>query len=94
MGAAELRDRVVAVADEDALVELGGPLALGAVEGPRPRRGVGGELVEVEPPQRALVAGVAGEERALDGLGQIRQREDRPVEVAEVGLESDRAPPR
>ncbi len=89
VGAAELRDRVVAVADEDPLVELRGALALGAVEGTAPLGSVGRELVEVEPPQRALVAGVAGEQRALDGLGQIRQREHRPVEVAEVRFESD-----
>jgi hypothetical protein len=85
--AAELSDRVVAVADEDALVELGGTLALGAVERPPSGGRIGGELVEVEASQCPLVARVAGEQRPLDGLGEVRQCEDRPVEVAEVGLE-------
>jgi hypothetical protein len=85
---AELRDRVVAVAEEDALVELAGALALLAVERPR-RAGLGvlGELVEVEAAQRALVARVAREQRALHRLGKVHQREHRPVEIREVGFE-------
>jgi hypothetical protein len=81
--APELGDGVVAVADEDALVELPGALALLAVER-LTRRGVGGELVQVQPPQRALVAGVAREQCALDRLRQVDEREDRPVEVREM----------
>ena len=82
--AAELGDRVVAVAEEDPLVELGGALALvavarGACVGQRV-----GELVEEQPAQRARVARVAGEQRALDRLGQVDQREDGPVEVRDV----------
>ena len=83
---AELGHRVVAVAEEDALVELAGALALLAVEGGVDAR-LGRELVQVEPAQRALVAGVAGEHRALDRLRQPDQREDRPVEVREMWLE-------
>ena len=88
MGAAELRHRVVAVAEEDPLVEAGGALALLAVERPRDAAlEVAGELVEEQPPQRALVARVAGEQRALHRLRQVDEREDGPVEVREVGLE-------
>ena len=86
MRAAELRDRVVAVAEEDPLVELGGALALALVR--RRRRDVVGELVEVEPPERALIARIAGEKRSLDRLGQPDEREDGPVEVREVGGEA------
>ena len=43
-----------------------------------------GELVEEQPPQRARIARVAGEQRALDRLRQVDQREDRPVEVRDV----------
>ena len=84
--AAELRHRVVAVADEDALVELAGALALLTVEGGA-RRGVRGELLEVEPPQRSLVARVAREQGALHRLGQVHEREDGRVEVGEMGGE-------
>ena len=84
MRAAELGDGVVAVADEDPLVELARALALVASKGGAVRQRVG-ELVEEQPPQRALIARVAGEQRALDRLGQVDQREDRPVEVGEVG---------
>src|SRR5687767_15999566 len=71
--AAELRHRVVAVAEEDALVELRRALPLALVR--RRRRDVARELVQVEPPERALVAGVAGEQRALDRLGQSYEGE-------------------
>ena len=87
VGAADLGDRVVAVAEEDALVELRGALALGAVEGPGAGLDVGGELLEEEPPDRPRVARVAGEQRALDRLGQVDEREDGTVEVGEVGCE-------
>ena len=85
--AAELGHGVVAVAEEDALVELGRALALLAVERPGGAGAVGGELVEVQAAQRALVARVAGEQRALHGLRQVDQREHGRVEVREVGLE-------
>jgi hypothetical protein len=85
--AADLGDRVVAVPHEDALVEPGGPLALLALEGAASLGDVGGELVEVEAAQTPGVAGVAGEERALDRLREIDQREDGTVEVGEVGGE-------
>ena len=55
VGAADLGDRVVAVAEEDALVEARGALALLAVERPPALRDVGGELLEVEAPHRARV---------------------------------------
>ena len=84
VGAAELGDGVVAVADEDALVELGRALALLAVVA----RGVlgerAGELVEVQPAQRPRVARVAGEQRALDRLRQVDEREHGAVEAREV----------
>ena len=86
MGAAELRHGIVAVADEDPLVELAGALALLAVER-RARRGIRRELLEVQAPERSLVARVAGEQRALDRLGQVHEREDGAVEVREVGRE-------
>jgi hypothetical protein len=86
--AAELRDRVVAVAKEHVLVEPARPLAFRAVE----RSGdaginVGGELVEEEAPQGSGVARVAREQGALDGLRQVHEAEHRQVEVREVGLE-------
>ena len=86
MDAAELRDGVVAVLEEDALVELlGAAQADGGVDG-----GVAGEvevadeLVEEQAAQALVAARVPGEERALHDLGQVDEREDRPVEVREV----------
>ena len=86
MHAAELRHGVVAVLEEHLLVQL-----LGARE---PDGGVDGlvagdvevadELVEEQPAQALRAAAVAGEQRALDHLGQVDQGEDRPVEVGEV----------
>ena len=88
MSAAELGHRVVAVAEEDRAVEARRALALLAVEGPRDGAlQVAGELVEEEPPERARIARVAGEERSLDRFRQVHQREHRPVEVGEVGRE-------
>ena len=83
---AQLRDRVVAVAEEDRLVELRGALALPQLDDGHLGQGVG-ELVEEQTAQRAGVARVAGEQRALDRLRQVDEREDRPVEVREVGSE-------
>ena len=45
---------------------------------------VADELVEEQPAQALRAAAVAGEQRALDHLGQVDQGEDRPVEVGEV----------
>src|SRR3954454_5776243 len=87
VGAAELGDGVVAVADEDALVELGGAIALLPVVAWLRTVALGervGELVEEEPAEGAGVARVAGEERALHRLGQVDEREHGPVEVREV----------
>ena len=56
MGAADLGDRVVAVADEDALVEPGGAGALLGVEGAAGGGRVGGELVEIEAPDGAVTS--------------------------------------
>jgi hypothetical protein len=86
VGAAELRYRVVAVAEEDPLVQLGRAITLALV-----RSGgsdVVRELVQVEAAQRALVARIARKKRSLDGLGQPHEREDGPVEVREVGGEA------
>ena len=83
MRAAELRDRVVAVAEEDRLVELRRAVALRELDDRHVGQRVG-ELVEEEPPQRPRVARVAREEGALDGLGEVDEREDRLVEVREV----------
>ena len=85
MRTADLGDRVVAVADEDALVEPRGALALGAVEGPATGRLVLSELLAVEPAQRARIARVAGKERALDRLGEVDEAKDGTVEVREMG---------
>ena len=87
VGAAELRHRVVPVADEDPLEEPRRPLALAAVPRPAARRHRVGELVEEEPPQRAGVARIAGEQRALHRLGQVDEREHRAVEVGDVRRE-------
>src|SRR6266436_153420 len=81
--AAQLGHGVVAVVGEDALVQLLG--ARGA-HGAR-HRGAGrllDELVEEEPAQRLGRARVAREERALDDLGEVDQREDGTIEVREV----------
>ncbi len=84
--AAELGHRVVAVLEEDPVVELLGPAqADGGVDG-----GVAGdvelahELVEEQAPEALGRARVAGEQGALDHLGQVDQGEDRAVEVGEV----------
>ena len=88
VGAAELGDAVVAVADEDPLVELGRALALLAVVAARRLRQRVGELVEEQAAQRARVARVAREERALHRLRQVREREHRAVEVREMRREA------
>src|SRR5207249_3720482 len=52
------------------------------------------ELVEKEPAQRLRRARVAREERALDDLGKIDEREHRAVEVGDVGGEGGAFLPR
>jgi catechol 2,3-dioxygenase-like lactoylglutathione lyase family enzyme len=46
------------------------------------------ELVEEQPPQRPRVARIAREQRALDRLRQVDEREHRPVQVGEVRREA------
>jgi hypothetical protein len=83
--AAELRDRVVAVLVEDPGVET-----FGALDADRRRRGGAcrrdliEKLVEKQPAQRLRRARVAREQRALDRLGQVDEREHRLIEVGEV----------
>ena len=84
---ADLRDRVVAVADEDPLVEAGRALAFGPVEGPPTLGYVGGELIEEEAAQRARVPRIPREQGALDRLRQVHEAEHGPVEVGEVAGE-------
>ena len=84
--ATELGDGVVPVLDEHLLVEVF-----------RPRQTDGGvetlvaddveladELVEEQSPQALRAPAVTGEEGALHDLGQVDEREDRPVEIGEV----------
>ena len=83
---AQLGHRVVAVLEEDLLVELLGPA--------QPHRGVHGgvtgdvqfadELVEEQAAQALGRAGVPGEQGPLDHLGQVDQGEYRLVEVGDV----------
>ena len=92
MHAAELRDGVVAVLEEHALVELLGALqADGRVDGEVAGEvEIADELVEEEPAQALVGARVAREQRALHDLGQVDQREDRPVEIREIRPERRR----
>ena len=92
VGAADLGDRVVAVAEEDALVELRGALALLRVEGPAAGRRVGGELLQVEAAHGPGIARIAGKKRPLDRLRQVDEGEHRAVEVGEVRGEERPAP--
>ena len=84
VGAADLGDRVVAVADEDALVQLRRPRSLLVVEGTAGGRGVAGELLQVEPPHRPGIARIAGKKGAFHGFRQVHQGEDRTVQVGEM----------
>src|SRR5262245_7563614 len=86
MDATELGDRLVAVFEEDPLVQLFSPAETD--------RGVDrfvtfdvevvDELVEEQPAQALGTAAVPREQRSLDDLGQVHEGEDRPVEVREV----------
>ena len=84
VGAADLGDRVVAVAEEDPLVELRGALALGAVEGSPARLDVACELLEIEPPHGSRIARIAGEKCPLDRLREVDESEHGAVEVGEM----------
>ncbi len=86
---AELCDRVVAVVEEDTLVEL-----FGTVEADRcvdrvvaADVEIADELVEEQAPERLVTAAVAGEERPLDHLWQVDESEHRTVEVGEVAAQ-------
>ena len=86
---AELGDRVVAVLAEDPRVQLlGPPQPDGGVEARVPRHvELLDELVEEEPAQALGRARVAGEQGALDDLGQVDEREHGAVEIGEVAAE-------
>jgi len=58
--------------------------ALLGVEGAAAGRGVGRELLEVEPADGPGIPRIAGKKRALDGLRQVDEAEHGPVEVGEV----------
>ena len=86
---AELRHRIVAVFDEDFLVELLRALQSdGGVDGGVARDvELPDELVEEEPAQALGRAGVAGEECSLDDFRQVDQGKDRLVQVGDVAPE-------
>ena len=85
VGPAQLGHRVVPVVVEDPLVQRGRP-GHPDLGGRRllPRLDLVGELVQEQPAQGLARAGVAGEQRPLDRLGQVAQGEHRPVEVGDV----------
>ncbi len=84
VGAAELGDRVVAVAEEDTLVEAGGAGALVVVEGSPGSGRVGRELVEIEAADGPGIPRIAGEKSPFHGLRQVHQGENGTVQVGEV----------
>ena len=92
MRAAELRDGVVAVAHEDAVVEGAGLPQRVAVVRRAPAEEAPGEalladeLVEEDAPQALRGPAVAREERARDFLREL-QAEDGRVDVREEGCE-------
>jgi hypothetical protein len=89
MDAAELRDGVVAVLDEHAVVETLGSLhARGGQVAALIH--VLGELVQEEPSQGLRGPRVAREERSLHDLRQVHEGEHRALEVREVARQ-DRA---
>ena len=84
--ATELGHRIVAVLEEDPVVQSLGPSqADGGVD-----RDVSGdveivdELIEEQPAEARHRPGVAGEQGTLDDLGQVHQREHRLIQVGEV----------
>ena len=86
MHAAELRDGVVAVFEEDAFVERFGALETdGRVDGEVAGEvEVGDELVEEQAAQALRAARVAREQRALHHLGEVDHAVDRAIEVGEI----------
>ena len=84
MRTSELRDRVVAVAEEDAVVQLGRSASLAGLYLVGSPRQIVRELIQEQSAQRSWVARVAREQRSLHGLRQVDQREYRPIEVREV----------
>ncbi len=85
MHAAQLRDRVVSVVAEHTLIQLLGLVRAHARVACR--RGAANavvELVQEQPPQRLRRPRIAREQRALDRLRQIDEREHRPIDVREV----------
>ena len=84
VGATELRHRVVAVLAQDPLVQPFGAFYAHALRSPAARYGVQ-ELVEKQTSDRLGRPRVPGEQRALHHLWQIPEREDRLVEVGEIG---------
>src|SRR5262249_40235454 len=99
MDSTELGDRIVAVFEENTLVELLGPLRSRVRNGVISTRDSWGKwggclippilhkLVEEKTPERFRRARIAREERALHHLGKIGEREDRAVEIRDVGRE-------
>ena len=86
MSATELGYRVVPITEKDRVVELRRALSFVALPVATALRQRLGELVKEEAAQRAVVARVAREERALDRFGKIYKREDGLIEVREVWL--------
>ena len=88
VGAAELRDRIVAVLAEHAGVEFIGALGADRACVDRVRgRDLAEEFVEEEAAHRLCGSRIACEERAFDSFGEIGQREDGAVGVGEIGRE-------
>ena len=91
VGPTNLCHRVVAVLEEDPLVEALGPaqvhqrILADQVGGDRGDAGfgIGDELVEEEPTDRLGATAVAGEQRSLDDFGQVDESEHRPVDIGE-----------
>ena len=89
---AELGDRIVAVLEENPIVELLGPgqayRGIDAVVAAHVQ--VAHELVQEQPAQALGRAGITGEQRPLYDFGQVDEREDRSLEVREVAAEDVR----
>ena len=86
MHATQLSDRVVAVLEEDLLIELFGSLQADRRVHPEVARHiqVPHEFVEKEATQTLGASAIAREQRALHDLGQVHQREYRTVEIREI----------
>ena len=91
VGAAELRDGIVAVLTQDPRVQS--VRAVAAHRGLRRERTaieLTEKLVEEQSADRLGRARVAGEERSFHGFRQVRQREDGPIDVGEERCERAR----